>query len=93
MQGRAADETNNQILALKVHTEKENNEFENQLQTLQNQLNQRDDAEDHFYEEEKEEDDIKKMNKNTEFSNPIEITNRKMERGKYRNEEKKRLYE
>ena len=36
VQGRAADETNNQILALKVHTEKENNEFENQLQTLQN---------------------------------------------------------
>jgi hypothetical protein len=34
VQGRAADETNNQILALKVHTEKENNEFENQLQTL-----------------------------------------------------------
>ena len=93
MQGRAADETNNQILALKVHTEKENNEFENQLQTLQNQLNQRDDAEEHNYEEEKEEDDIKKMNKNTEFANPIEITNRKMERGKARNEEKKRLYE
>lgn len=33
------------------------------------------------------------MNKNTEFANPIEITNRKKDRGIARCEEKKRLYE
>ena len=57
-------------------------------------MNSRDDQEDQFYEDAKDgEDNITKMNKNTEFANPIEITNRKKERAIARCEEKKRLYE
>lgn len=79
--GRIANETNNQISALKAKHEEEKEKFELEVKKLQERLNEKDD---YIEFDENQYDNRKKdeggMQKGEQFSNPIVILKRRVNR-------------
>ena len=90
-EGRKADGTHNQILALKKKHEDEKESFEARIKKLQDQLKERDDSElDHS--KTKEMGGSKKLNlANAEFSNPAQLLKERLKKKTANNKEKKNL--
>lgn len=91
-QGKAANETNNQILALKSKHEEDKEDFEIQIKNLQQQLKERDkNLEFDDKQLNQSVQDKGKGNKKQEFANPIEILKIRLNNIVAKNKEKKRL--
>jgi hypothetical protein len=90
-EGRKADGTHNQILALKKKHEDEKESFERKIKDLQDQLKERDDSElDHS--KTKDMANSKKLNlANAEFSNPAQLLKERLKKKTANNKEKKNL--
>lgn len=90
-EGRKADGTHNQILALKKKHEDESQNFELKTKDLQDQLKLRDESEvDHS--RTKGNDASKKINlTNAEFSNPAQLLKERLKKWTTNNKEKKNL--
>jgi len=90
-EGRKADGTHNQILALKKKHEDEKESFERKIKELQDKLKERDESElDHS--RTKEMGSSKKINlANAEFSNPAQLLKERLKKKTANNKEKKSL--
>lgn len=90
-EGRKADGTHNQILALKKKHEDEKENFERKIKDLQDKLKERDESElDHS--RTKEMGASKKINlTNAEFSNPAQLLKERLKKWTTNNKEKKNL--
>lgn len=92
-QNKTANETNNEILALKSKHEEDKEEFEVEIKNLQQQLKERDktmDFDDKGFNQNVQEKGGK-GGKKTEFANPIEILKIRLNNIVAKNKEKKRL--
>jgi len=90
-EGRKADGTHNQILALKKKHEDEKDSFERRIKELQDKLKERDESE-LDYSKTKEMGGSKKINlANAEFSNPAQLLKERLKKKTANNKEKKNL--
>lgn len=91
IQGKTANETNNQILALKAKHEVGKEVFENEIKKLQERLKEKDEPLEFNDKSIAAMQDNKIGDKKSNFSNPIEILKIRLKRVNMKNKEKKKL--